>query len=177
MVALDNAACAKRAVEHLAAYGHQKIAYVGSASPLVSAIGRHRGYLEAVEAMDLATSHSLVKAEPTNSAAAAEAATRLLLARPDPPTAVLAEDAGICVGVMRALRDSSARVALVGLEDSDIAEVLDVTVVKYDPSEVGRAAAELLFARLAGDSRPPQRITIPMRLVVRGSGEIVVPAM
>lgn len=90
---------------------------------------------------------------------------------------MLAEDAETCVGVMRALRDSSARVALVGLQDSDVAEVLDITVLKYDPSEVGRAAAELLFARLAGDSRPPQRITIPMRLVVRGSGEIVVPAM
>lgn len=79
VVALDNGACAKRAVEHLAAYGHQKIAYVGNASPLGSAIGRHRGYLEAAEAMGLATFHSLVKAEPTSSAAAAEAATRLLL--------------------------------------------------------------------------------------------------
>jgi LacI family transcriptional regulator len=176
VVALDNAACAKRAVEHLAAYGHRQIAYIGSASPLVSAIGRHRGYLEAIEAMDLATHHSLLKAEPTNSAAAAEAATRLLLARPDPPTAMLAEHAGICVGVMRALRDSPAPVSLVGLDDSDMAEVLDITVVKYDPSEVGRAAAELLFARLAGDSRPPQRISVPTRLVVRGSGEVVVPA-
>ena len=176
VVALDNAACARRAVEHLTAYGHKSIAYVGSANPLASAIGRHLGYIEATEAMDLATHHSLVKAEPTTSAAAAEAATRLLLARHDPPSAVLAEHAGICVGVMRALRDASARVALVGLDDSDIAEVLDITVLKYDPSEVGRAAAELLFARLAGDSRPPQRISIPARLVVRGSGEIVVPA-
>jgi LacI family transcriptional regulator len=176
LVVLDNATGARRAVEHLAAYGHTGIAYVGSADPLASAFGRHRGYVEAIETMGLATRHSLVKPEPTNSAAAAEAATRLLLAGPDPPTAVVAEHSGICVGVMRALRDSSARVALVGLDDSDIAEVLDITVLKYDPSEVGRAAAELLFARLAGDSRPPQRISIPMRLVVRGSGEIVVPA-
>jgi LacI family transcriptional regulator len=153
------------------------ISYVGSANPLASAVGRQRGYLEAMEAVDLVSHQSLLKAEPTNSADAAEAATRLLLARPDPPTALVAEHAGVCVGVMRALSDSSTPVALVGLDDSDIAEVLDITVLKYDPSEVGRAAAELLFARLAGDSRPPQRISIPTRLVARGSGEIVVPSI
>ena len=39
-------------------------------------------------------------------------------------------------------------------------------------TNTGRAAAELLFSRLAGDSRPAQRIVIPTRLVQRGSGEI-----
>ena len=50
---------------------------------------------------------------------------------------------------------------------------IPITVVAHDPAEMARAAAELLFARLAGDSRPPQRIVIPTRLVPRGSGEIV----
>jgi LacI family transcriptional regulator len=46
-------------------------------------------------------------------------------------------------------------------------------VVAFDPAELGRAAAELLFSRMAGDARPPQRIVIPTRLIQRGSGEIV----
>jgi LacI family transcriptional regulator, galactose operon repressor len=37
---------------------------------------------------------------------------------------------------------------------------------------MGRAGAELLFARLSGDERPPQRIVLPTELVPRGSGEI-----
>jgi LacI family transcriptional regulator len=37
---------------------------------------------------------------------------------------------------------------------------------------MGRRAAELLFARLAGDERPPQRVVLPTELVPRGSGEI-----
>jgi LacI family transcriptional regulator len=37
---------------------------------------------------------------------------------------------------------------------------------------MGRRAAELLFARLAGDDRPPQRIVLGTELVVRGSGEV-----
>jgi LacI family transcriptional regulator len=48
-----------------------------------------------------------------------------------------------------------------------------VSVVAFDPAELGRAAAELLFSRMAGDTRPPQRIVIPTRLIQRGSGEIV----
>jgi LacI family transcriptional regulator len=47
-----------------------------------------------------------------------------------------------------------------------------VTVVKHDPVEMGRTGAELLFARLNGDERPPQRIVLPTRLEPRGSGEI-----
>jgi hypothetical protein len=39
-------------------------------------------------------------------------------------------------------------------------------------SQLGRLAAELLFARLADDQRPPQRVVRPAELVVRGSGEI-----
>jgi LacI family transcriptional regulator len=37
---------------------------------------------------------------------------------------------------------------------------------------MGLYAAELAFARLDGDERPPQQVTIPTELLVRGSGEI-----
>ena len=61
-----------------------------------------------------------------------------------------------------------------GIDDFELADMLPmpVTVVSHDPGEMGRAGAELLFARMAGDSRPPQRITIPVRLIPRGSGEL-----
>jgi DNA-binding LacI/PurR family transcriptional regulator len=36
---------------------------------------------------------------------------------------------------------------------------------------MGRIAAELAYARLAGQNGPPQRRQIPCELVVRGSGE------
>lgn len=37
-------------------------------------------------------------------------------------------------------------------------------------SQLGRLAAELPFARLADDQRPPLRVALPTELVVRGSG-------
>ena len=47
-----------------------------------------------------------------------------------------------------------------------------VTVVAQDPAALGRAAAELLFARLDGFEEPSRRVVVPTRLVVRGSGEL-----
>ena len=46
-----------------------------------------------------------------------------------------------------------------------------MTVVRHAPEEIGRLAAELAYARLDGEDRPPQRRTIPCELVIRGSGE------
>jgi LacI family transcriptional regulator len=37
---------------------------------------------------------------------------------------------------------------------------------------MGRIAAELLFARLAGDRGPSRNVVVPTRLVACGSGEI-----
>jgi LacI family transcriptional regulator len=78
------------------------------------------------------------------------------------------------VGAVRAISPARARVALVGFDDFELADMLPVpvTVVRHDPIEMGRRAAELLFARLAGDDRPPQRIVLDTELVVRGSGEV-----
>ena len=40
-----------------------------------------------------------------------------------------------------------------------------------DPGRLGARAAALAFARLDGDDRPPQHLTIPTALIARGSGE------
>jgi LacI family transcriptional regulator len=47
-----------------------------------------------------------------------------------------------------------------------------VSVIAQDPTNLGQAAAELLFARVDGDRGPPRRVMVPTRLVPRGSGEI-----
>ncbi|HET8640599.1 MAG TPA: substrate-binding domain-containing protein, partial [Pseudonocardiaceae bacterium] len=44
--------------------------------------------------------------------------------------------------------------------------------VAQDPTTIGHIAAELLFARIAGDGGPPSVRLVPTTLVRRGSGEI-----
>jgi LacI family transcriptional regulator len=62
----------------------------------------------------------------------------------------------------------------VGFDDFELADLLDppVSVVALDPGTLGKSAAELLFARLDGDSSPPHRLVLPVHLVPRGSGEV-----
>jgi LacI family transcriptional regulator len=99
-----------------------------------------------------------------------------LLSLPDPPTAIFTGQNLITIGAARALRQLGLehRVALVGFDDIDLADAINpgLTVVAQEPSELGRAAATLLFARIAGDDSPPRLVTEPTRLIVRGSGEI-----
>jgi LacI family transcriptional regulator len=65
----------------------------------------------------------------------------------------------------------------VGFDDIPLAAVIEpgITVMAQDPAEVGRRAAERLFKRIHGDQSPPTIITIPTRLLVRGSGELPLP--
>src|SRR5262249_4454135 len=62
--------------------------------------------------------------------------------------------------------------ALVGFDDLELGEMLavPVTVVAYDAAELGRAAAELLADRLAGDDGPRPRIVLPTTPISRRPG-------
>jgi LacI family transcriptional regulator len=92
------------------------------------------------------------------------------------PTALFTSQNLVTIGAIHALRlnDLQHLVALVGFDDVELADMLDpgITVVAQDPYAIGRAAAELLFARLDGYAGPTQHRTIPTRLIIRGSGEI-----
>ena len=172
-VVLDNLAGARTATRHLIDLGHRRIAFIGDAAILTTAQERLAGYRQALEDAGLTFDPGLVRFGAPR-ADLAEIAARQLLGRDDPPTAIFAENNRSCIGVIRALRAIDRSVGLVGFDDFELADLLaaPVTVVGYDPAELGRAGAELLFARMGGDARPPQRIVIPTRLIVRGSGEL-----
>jgi LacI family transcriptional regulator len=91
-----------------------------------------------------------------------------------PATALVTGNNRITVLALRALATMRGwRPALIGFDDVELADLLrpSLTVIEQDASELGRIAAELLFARIAGDRRPIQRVVLPTRLVPRGSGE------
>lgn len=73
---------------------------------------------------------------------------------------------------MHALSARRGKLALVGFDEFELADLLGVTVVRTNPYRIGQVAAELTFSRIAGDQRPPQRIVLPVELIARGSGEI-----
>jgi LacI family transcriptional regulator len=80
----------------------------------------------------------------------------------------------VTVTVIRVLAEQPHPVALVGFDDIELADLLQpgVTVVAQDAAALGRTAAERLFRQLDGTFLTPERIELPTRLVMRGSGEL-----
>jgi LacI family transcriptional regulator len=172
-VLLDNAGGARAGVEHLLAQGHRRIGLIGDPPELYTLAERVRGYRAALAARGVEFDEALLRLG-AHDVAQAELSARSLLQLSDPPTAIFAANNRVSVGALRALKALDARVALVGFDDFELADMLPVpvTVVRHDPAELGRRAAELLFARLDGDGGAPQTVILQTELVVRGSGEV-----
>lgn len=167
---LDNYGGTRAAVEHLLAAGHRRIAYVGDYARLHPQRERQRGFGDAMEAAGVAGWRALVR-EGAHDAATAAASAAELLAQDPTVTAVFAANNRITSGVLHAMADAAPDLALVGFDDFDLADLLGVTTVAYDPEAMGRQAARALLARQARRAEPARSWVVPTHLVPRGSGE------
>lgn len=160
---------AKAAVEHLIAQGHRRIGYLGGDLDGYRARRLLRGYTEAMTAASLTVDATWTTLVPQH-----------LL-----DSEVTAVFCGGREHTMRALRALAAgrhtpaapgrtrRVAVVGFGDFELADLVSpgVTVVSYDPAEIGRTAGELLIRRVEGEREPARHVELPTRLIPRGSAE------
>lgn len=98
-----------------------------------------------------------------------------LLTRPVLPTAVLAEFDELAIGALWALRRAGLTVpgdvSVVGIDDHEMAEFLDLTTVAQDVGGQGRAAARMLLQLLGAEEGSPgdQPVLMPTRLTLRGT--------
>jgi LacI family transcriptional regulator len=172
-VLVDNVGGTAQAVRHLASHGHQRVAFLGDAPEIHTADERLRGFREGCAQAGIGFDPGLVVMGP-HTAASVGHALEQLLRRASAPTALVTGNNRITIYALRALATRRERPALVGFDDFELADLLDppVTVVSHDTWSLGRSAAELLFARLDGDTEPPRRLVLPTRLLPRGSGEV-----
>lgn len=175
-VLVDNRAGAHSAVRHLLDQGHRRIGYLGGREDIWTIQERYAGFRDAFAEAGLEPLPGLVRHGLTNYQAAAEL-TAALLSVADPPTALFTSNDLITLGAIEALAGQADRTALVGFDELALADKLTppVTVVAQDPAALGGTAAQLLFARLAGDTSPVREVVLKTHLVVRGSGEIPPP--
>jgi LacI family transcriptional regulator len=172
-VLVENAAGARRGVAHLVDQGHTRIAFVGDDLRLYTARERLTGYRRALEDAGLQVQDQLVSVGHSTSDAAGRATEQLLaIPRRERPTAIFAGNNRGTVGALHALNGRRQRLALVGFDDFELADLLGVTVVRTDPYRIGELAAQLAFDRIDGDERRARRLVVPAELVARGSGEI-----
>ncbi|MFC8146300.1 LacI family DNA-binding transcriptional regulator [Streptomyces paradoxus] len=173
VVLSDNYGGARGGVAHLIAHGHRRIGFIGDMPRIHTAAERLRGYRAAMEDAGIPVAGSWMSLGVTGPERVRRAAEDMLTG-PDPVTAIFAGNNRVTVTVIRVLAEQARRVALVGFDDIELADLLQpgVTVVAQDAADIGRTAAERLFRQLDGTLVNPERIELPTRLITRGSGEI-----
>jgi LacI family transcriptional regulator len=173
VVLSDSFGGARDGVAHLVAHGHRRIGFIGDMPRIHTAAERLRGYRAAMDDAGIPVEESWMSLGGTDPQRVRRAAEEMLFG-PSPVTAVFAGNNRVTVTVIRVLAEQSRRVALVGFDDFELADLLQpgVTVVAQDAAALGRTAADRLFRQLDGTLVVPERIELPTRLITRGSGEL-----
>ena len=169
-VTLDNRKATQDAIEYLFDKGHKNIAVLADAENVWTARERVIGVRDAYNSKKIQIDESLIINGVTALDAILETLTRLLaLPKDRAPTAILALNNQITIGVISALQKLKQPLGLVGFDDFDLAEVLSTTVVRHSPFELGRQGALLALDRLENPNRKPSHIVMQAELVDRGS--------
>ncbi|TMB96733.1 MAG: LacI family transcriptional regulator [Chloroflexi bacterium] len=172
-VQIDHRKGARLAVEHLASLGHTRIAHITGAVGVPTRQERLAGYRAALKDLGLSYDPSLVIAGVTSIADSHDAVAGLLgLAAA--PTAIFAFNDRWAIGAYAAVRDAGLRipadVSVVGFDDLEMDEWVQpaLTSVRQPRREMGRIAADVLLAVLAGESAS-ELVVVEPSLVIRGS--------
>ncbi len=173
-VGVENTQATSRLVEHLAALGHRRIAMVCGREGLTTTTERLAGYRLGLERSGLSLDSDLVRSGSSD-VEPARRAVHDLLALPEPPTAIVAGNNQMTIGVMEGLHELRLEVpsdvALVSFDDFEWAGLFRprLTVAAQPIQEIGVEAARLFLARLDDRDRPPQTVVLPPRFIDRES--------
>lgn len=171
-VGIDFDGAAVAATEHLIDLGHERIAFIGGDLPHSATLQRHAGFKRTMERHGL-NAERIVPCPVTRGAG--YQAIRDLLSEPEPPSAAVAYNDRVGLGIIAGLTDDGLTVgrdfALVGFDDLEQAVVSRpaLTTIATRPQTVGQEAARLLIARLERPDDPPETRYVPTQLVVRDS--------
>jgi len=179
-VRIDDVAVARTATEHLLALGHTRIAHMGGLAGetfhFPTPHDRYAGYVSALREAGLQPDPLLDVSGGWSIRGGSAAMDRLLdLPVTLRPTALFASSDEMAMGALSSARRHGVAVpqqlSVVGVDDHEMAEFVDLTTVRQNVQEQGRTAATLLLDELTGHvTVGGTRVrTVPTTLVVRGT--------
>lgn len=175
-IVVDDVLGGRLAARHLIDLGHRRVAFIGD-SPrtrfqFISSRLRARGFTAALAAAGLGLDPRHVATGEHSMEAAADLARSMLSTRHRPTAIVCASDTQ-AVGVLQAARAANLRVpedlSVVGYDDIAVADYVGLTTIRQPLHESGRLGVIRLLAAIAGSNVTPERVTLPIELVVRSS--------
>jgi len=162
----------RTALEHLISLGHRDIAHLDGGS-IHGATDRRRSYRTLMRRHGLAR-HIRIYAGG-NAEADGIRAAELVLADPDPPTAVVAFNDRSAIGLLFGLRRAGVGVpddiSVIGYDDIQMAALpfVDLTTVGQDAGATARQAFAHVVGRLDDNAAAGNHGLVPPYLVVRGT--------
>ena len=175
-VGVDNVQAAENAVNYLTGLGHRKIAIVGGlTSGVPTRAHRLQGYLKALSSAGLPVDESYQEILATSVENGSAAAARLM-ALPAPPTAIMATNTFMAIGVIQELKRRGLKmpddVSLLMFDDPEWASLHTpgITTVAQPIQEIGARAFQLLEARMMNEKTGErEEVLFPTSLLVRDS--------
>lgn len=179
-IRIDDARGARLAVDHLLSLGHRRIGLIGgdTEDPMrfTPPLHRRTGYRTALREAGVERDPELEVLGYFTADGGTEATARLLGAS-QRPTAIFAESDEMAFGALRAIRCARLRVpedvAVIGFDDHQMAELMDLSTVRQRPADQAREVTDGLLAVLADPNAPPRDLIVDTELVVRGSTDPV----
>ena len=167
----------KQAVEHLAARGRKRIAFIGGPSEskmkILHNLERYAGYRDGLEVVGLKYNKTLVVASDYT-INGGRLAARTLLQLKQRPDAIVAASDRMAFGTLQEIKASGLEIpndiALTGFDDFELSQSAEppLTTVHFPVDELATQAARSLIARIEGKSAP-SHVPIAVKLVIRGS--------
>ncbi|NRG17252.1 LacI family DNA-binding transcriptional regulator [Rhizobiales bacterium] len=166
----DDHAGGYAATKHLIENGHRRIAMVGGRRQTSVGRDRNRGWREALSDAGIDPASQIDIPELMTRDEGFEIVPQLLNADPA-PTAVVAFNDLIALGLLDGLRRAGRTLAITGYDDINAAakQAPSLTSVNNSATRIGRIAADLILKQIAGDATGNERILIEPELMIRES--------
>jgi LacI family transcriptional regulator len=174
-IEIDDLQGGRLAAEYLIRKGHKRIAFMGDTEPreefaIHPASNRLIGFQGAMQKANLPLPDAYILHAPNTQEHSLKAAHQLL-DLPQPPTAIFVAADIQAMTAIKAARQRGLSVpgdlAIVGFDDIDLADYIDLTTIRQQLDESGRLAAEILLARIASPNKPLRHVQLPLTLVER----------
>lgn len=162
------------ACTHFIEAGFTRIGYIGGNTAVQTGRERFDGFVHAMQEHNLPINQSFLY-EGDFSMLSGEKAMEKLLSQPTRPDALVVANDLMAVGVHKVCTRRHLRIpqdiALIGMDDSDLAGCLDLSSIQMREEEIGRNAAELLMDRILNGPKEKRVVRLEPRLTLRSSSE------
>jgi LacI family transcriptional regulator len=174
-IVIDDIQGGRMAAKRLLEKGHKKLAFLGDIEPperyaIHPVKSRLQGFKETLDEAGISMQKKYIIQASYSQEDSRRAALHLLTLSA-PPTAIFAASDIQAASMMKVARQLKIRipedVAIIGFDDIDMADHMDITTIRQNLDESGRLAAEILLARIAEPNRPLQHIRLPLTLIER----------